>query len=310
MSPARRKKLAKLRLSKKKTRGKPAISGLVGTLSFFLFMFVAVLFTTRLWNESSKLSVVFPRKDGNIAVTTFDTTNDSMTTISFPGDTQVEVARQLGTWRLKSVWKLGENEKISGMLLAETITSYFKLPVYVWADEGFEGFLKTSPFSILKSAVAPYKTNLGFGDKVRIGLFSVRVKGFKKVNIGKEDLKFLKYVELVDGEEGYIASGKVSESLLAVFSDPLIANLNVRVQISDSSPGTYVGEEVGEIIQTLGAKVASIDKNVGTEEDCSVSGRDRYMVEKVSLIFSCKNGESAESFDLRVILGESFAKRF
>jgi hypothetical protein len=68
---------------------------------------------------------------------------------------------------------------------------------------------------------------------------------------------------------------------------------------------------VGKIIETIGAKIASITRDGEKEMDCEVSGKDEVLINKIVLIFSCKKVKSQEdNFDVVIKIGSNFAKRF
>ena len=69
---------------------------------------------------------------------------------------------------------------------------------------------------------------------------------------------------------------------------------------------------MGEILEVLGAKVASILKEQGDELDCVVVGKDKKIVKRIAAIFSCSagNGEIEDGFDLEIVLGKNFVRRF
>lgn len=282
---------------------------------FVVFLLFALIFlfrfTTKYWSKDSTLSVVFPQKTGNVEIATFNPIDDSISTIIIPAETQVRVARQLGTWRIKSVWKLGQNEKIGGQLLAETVTREFNVPVYVWADSGFEGFTKSDPLSVIKSTSFFYKTNLGIGDRVKLALFSVGIKNFKRSEVNLKDTRFLTKKLLVDGEEGYVLTSDLPTSILAEFYDSVLSKGNAKIKIVDDTGNLGIAEDVGRIAEVVGLKVASIQKEPSSNEDCLISGTNKYAIKKLSLLFTCNEKDLGESnFDVVMKLGTDFSKRY
>lgn len=308
MSPARRKQK---RIRKKNRTSSSSASKFM----FVVFLIFAVIFlfrfTTKFWSKDSTLSVVFPQKSGDIEIASFNPSDNSISTLVVPGETQVRVARQLGTWRIKSVWKLGENEKVVGKLLAETVTREFNVPVYAWADSTFQGFTKSDPISIIKAASFIYKTNLGLGDKAKLAFFSFGIKNFKRSEINLKDTRFLTKNLLVDGEEGYRLTSDLPTSILAEFYDAILSKGNAKIKIIDDTGNSGVAESVGKISEVVGLKVASIQKEQSSQTDCLISGSNKYAVKKLSLLFSCVEKDLGESnFDVIMKLGTDFSKRY
>lgn len=267
--------------------------------------------TTKFWSRDAALSVVFPQTSGDVEIASFNPTDDSISTITIPAETQVRVARQLGTWRIKNVWKLGQNEKLGGQLLAETVTREFGVPVYAWADEGFAGFSKPDPISVLKATIGYYKSNIGLGDRLRLAMFSFGVKNFKRSDINLKDTRFLSKKVLVDGGEGYVLSDNLSGSLLAEFYDSRLAKGDTKIKIIDDTGNSGIAEDIGKIAEVVGLKVASIQKEQESNADCQISGSNAYAVKKMAILFSCDEKKlDDENFDVVMKVGTDFTKRY
>lgn len=308
MTPARRRK--RILKKKRKKKANPLIKPFIYLLliaSLLLFL----LFQTKFWDKNSKIPLVINTKEG-VVISVFDPKAEEITNIYIPANTQVRVARQLGSWKIGSVWELGLNEGFDGRLLAETVTYHMKFPVVAWADQKALGLATGNVVESIKSIFSPYKTNLKIGDRVKIGLFSPRVKNFKRRDIYLEETNYLKLTKFVDGEEGYILVGGVPNSLLAVFADPEITELAPKILISDSTKKAYIAEEVGEIIEVLGAKVVSITKDEKEGLDCEVISANKGIAKKIARVFSCDiiNNATSGNFDLEIKIGEEFARRF
>lgn len=306
MSPALRKR----RLPKKKKRFGP-VRFLALTLVFVAFLFF-LAFQTRFWDKDSKLTLVINKKDGDVLVAVFNPVVDEVTNITIPKNTQLRVARQLGTWKAGSVWQLGENEGLEGKLLQETITYHLELPVVAWADSPAEGFASGELVALAKAVSLPYKTNLKIGDRLKLALFSFGVKNFKREEINLAETKLLKKTRLIDGGEGFVLVGDLPASILALFSDIKISQKGTSVLIKNATGKKSVAEQVGGIIEVLGAKVAAIKEEENGDFDCLVLGKDQKAVEKLAQVFSCQKEKSlpSGSLDLEIRLGEGFAKRF
>jgi len=109
--PARTKRGGPLKGSRRKKRrkSKKTNNNVTKTAFFLLFAFVFFLLIslrTRFWDSTTKLALVVNREDV-VLIYIFDKGLEEITTITIPNSTQVQVSRQLGTWKLGSVWKLG-----------------------------------------------------------------------------------------------------------------------------------------------------------------------------------------------------------
>lgn len=310
MSPAqRRKKIAK---RKAKRNGKKSYTKWLFILLVPLLIFLLITFQTRFWKSSTKTSLVIYKENGEVVISVFDPGLEKITNITFPKNTEVDVARQLGRWQLGSVRELGENENLEGKLLAETIVKHFKLPVAAWADASALGFAEGGIVGIAKASLLPYKTNLGIGDKLKLGLFSIRIKNLKRENIDFSEGNILKKVTLIGGEEGYVLAGRLPNYIVALFSNSNISNEGAVVVILDATGKANVAEEVGEVVEVMGVKLANIKKEEADDFDCEVKGNNKELLEEIAQVFSCKKLKAAPegNYDLEIRIGKEFSRRF
>ena len=234
---------------------------------------------TKYWNNHGKTAVVGDR-GGDVVISLFDSKADSQTEVIIPGETQVLAAYNLGTWKLKSLWKLGKDEKIGDSLMTRSISMNFGFPVFISWD------------------------GLSAGDKIRIILFSLFHRNRKDV-IYLKDTNYLKKTVFLDGENGYLISNNIPEEISSLFSDQEEFGSLLKAKIIDSTDSYLVANKIGKIIQTMGIKVASISKGQDFKSDCKIIGKNKELVKKVSLVLGCRQTEIKDSisFDLEIYLG-------
>jgi len=297
------------RLAKK--NGKPRRNKLYILLFVILLIPLVFIFSTKYWNKHEKLSIAVARESGDVSVLVFDPIGKKIVSVLIPADMQIKAARQFGSWKVKSLRELGENEGIGGKLVAESVLYYFKFPVIVWADEPAIGFSRSGFFQISKAVFSPYQTNLGFGDRIRLGLFSLNMGNLDREDINIVDYFSVKKTRLIDGGEGYLLTGKLPNSLYAIFSDPQISKSQVSVKIINASERRELALSTGEALEVLGAKIAAVNNEDPIDIDCEVSGQDKALIKKISKLFDCDEYiKDIGSFDIQIKLGEEFAKRF
>lgn len=281
---------------------------------FFILGLLSVLlyFYSEFWNGKDKLSVAIRRSSGEILISTFDPNVSEITNVIIPADTQIQLSRQLGIIKAKNIWQLGINEKLGGKLLTESLTNHLKLPVFVFADSNAEGLATNNVLSLIKAVITPYKTNLKIGDRIRLALFSIGIQNSKRVNIELDQTSYLKKSELIGGEEGFIVTGVYPRGLLVIFSDSQISNEGTTVIINDSTKVAGIAQNLGEVIEVLGAKVASIEKLKEEDIYCSVSSKNTDVGRKLASYFSCDISEKSPpgSFDVEFNIGKDFADKF
>ncbi len=285
---------------------------LIIPLSLIAYFLSFVFFGPHLWDGKSSLSLAINTPKGDVLLAVFDPARDTITTILLPKDTQVNVSRQLGIWRLGSVWKLAENENLDGRLLAETISKSFKLPIEAWAGKGALGFSKGDIPSLLKSLFLLYQTNLKFRDKLGLTFFSIRVRSSNKIQLNPLRLGYLFETKLSDARLGYKIRGDMGPEISAVFTDSQVSQEDLTIAIVDASGQRGIAGQFGKIIEVLGAKVVSLQVVDKEDLDCEVIGLKSKTASKIANIFSCQYIKKLpeNNFDIQVNLGKQFAERF
>ncbi|HTK03655.1 MAG TPA: hypothetical protein VL401_02690 [Alphaproteobacteria bacterium] len=266
-------------------------------------IFTFVKTTTKFWNNTDKFAFTNIESSGNVDVIVLDPKLGEITTITIPAETEVDVARNYGTLRIKNVSKLSQNEKLDGKLVPETVTQNFLFPVTLWSDASLK--------DIFKFVFSPGKTNIPFGDRLMAGLFIMKIKDIDKTEIDMGKSQFLHKEKLNDGQIGYKLVGKISERLGIYFSDNEMASENLRVYIVDATNQAGVASNVGEIVEVLGGKIVSIDrKQEPQNSDCEVLGSNKNINKKIANLLSCSVINDKTDFDLEIRLGTKFASRF
>src|SRR4030043_451288 len=266
------------------------------------------LLKTKTWVGDSKLTLVI-NNSKEIYIAVFDPVGDDITTIKIPGSVEVEVSRRLGKIRIASIWQLGEDENLDGILLAETVTKNFRIPVTSWGDKESLGFIKKG--SILSGLFKNYKSNLAFSDKLRLFFFSLGVKEFKRTDIDLSQTSFLKAKKLTDGEMGYVVTDIMPQKLIVVSSDNLVSKKDLKVLLTNASGESLLSEKVGKVVESLGTKIAAVDNLKEEDFDCVVKGKDIKIDKRFALVLGCEvSKDSSGNFDVEIKFGRKFLERF
>lgn len=291
----------------KSRRGYYIIAALVVVLAVVLLY----LFNRpSLWDKEGKLSLVVGGS-GDVNVYVFNPTSEEIVKIIIPQNTQVDVSRELGTWKMGSLWQLGVNENLDGVVLAETLIKNFQLPINAWASEQANYYYEGELSGIAKAIIAR-KTNLSVIDRIRLALFSVGVKNFKKETVSLETSSVLEKTNLEDGSEGFLVVRELPQKVKALFSDERISNESLRVVIYDHTGNRSGFKQVGGVMETLGAKVASVIRKDEQDFNCVVLANDARVLKLVSGVFACniEDGQVNGSFDIEIKIGRVFSERY
>lgn len=297
--------------SRKEVKHLPRGWWIVVVLLVLAALFLPLFFPYR-FKHLSNYNLAIHNASGDITVVNFDPGESEITQITIPGNTELSVSRELGSWKAESLWQLGVNEHLTGDLVQETIIKNFSFPISAWGDEKALGLVSGNLFSIIKALILPYKSNMNWGDKLKLGILSLELAGKPTTNINLADTSLLKQVRLVDGEEGYVVVGEVPPKVSAIFADDLFSRKQVRVIIKNDSGNLAVVEGVGRVIEVWGAKVTSTVIEDSSNFNCRVIGRDRVVTDIFGSLFGCEkvNAGPQGNFDVEIDLGELFATRF
>lgn len=277
-----------------------------------LLAFLLIKITSRFWNGTDKFAYAYKIANGDVAVTIDDPKGSEETTLIIPGDTQVTVSGSYGVLRIKNVWQLSMNEKLGGALLPRSITRDLYFPVFLWADSDAVNLKDGNFLGIVKFIFSPKHTNIPIGDRLSLGFYAMQVKSIDKTEINLGTSKFLQKTVLNDGEPGYLVGNALSQRLTVYFADEDFGKGGgVRVEIKDATGVPGVADTAGQVIQVMGGKVVTIDKEPSPQSiDCLVLGKDPKIVSKITNLFNCKKGTGNTDFDLELQLGTGFAKKF
>lgn len=283
-----------------------------GILLFVVLLaFIGIKLDTRYWNNHDKFAFAYHSQNGDAGVTILDPKTGELTTLIIPGETEVDVAMNYGTLRLKNVWQLGINEKQYGSLLAKTITKNFSFPVFLWSDSDGAEVQKTSLTGITKFVFFPQKTNIPFGDRVSIAFFALKAKNLDRTSIDLAKSQFITKQKLSDGISGYKLTGPVSGRLTIYFADNDMSDKDFKVYVVDSTGSYNVAQNAGQIIEVMGGKIISVDKSAGTADfGCQVLGKEPKVVKKLVNVFNCKVVQGKTDYDIEIRFGTQFAKSF
>lgn len=281
------------------------------SLTLLLLAILFFLIKTSIWNGKEKFTLAVNGGE-TVLISIFDPRRGSITKILIPNSVQIVAAGGLGTWKLGSVWQLGQNEKRGGDLLAKTVTKNFAFPVYAWGDAGASGFSDGRISKVLSAIIGKYKTNLKIGDRIKLGIFSLKVGQTKRITINLADIsESLREQTFLDGSKGYILRGGIPDRITALFTDEAYSNKNYKAQIVLKTVNQKSAESVSRVVEVMGVKVASVIKEDPEDINCIVTGKNRSLVKSIALVLGCDKKEEKEaqdSFDIEVILGEGFSR--
>ena len=276
---------------KSKYKSKAKSKKLAFVLAIILVLLTVASFVVyrSAFGGASRISTVALSSNGDVVFSLYDFGEGLIANVTIPGNTEVDVARSLGSWIISSVWKLGENEKVSGdRLLAETTTKSLKMPV---------------------TSVSP-----NFVEKSKIAYLKFNTKPAAVVDIDLAKSNYLARTKLGDGSLGYKVSGKdLPFELRTILADSRVSKENLNILFENRSDEALIETEVGKVIDVIGGKVASVVKGNLEDTDCTIYGSNKTITYQVlASVFSCKTKSKLDNYNFDIVLrvGTSFAARY
>lgn len=97
------------------------VLGLAFLIMFKVFMLPKFIYVNKTENGGAEIIII-------------DSSLDKELKYLIPYDTELNSARNYGTYKMSSLWILSEKNSIGGKLIAETVTKNYFLPIYLWRD--------------------------------------------------------------------------------------------------------------------------------------------------------------------------------
>ena len=307
--PAQRRVKKVLRLQKKR----PKFKVLIYLIILIGLTFGTIIFFNRaFWNGKDKLTIVSRDLEDNVVITTYDPQVGEIISITVPSQTEVEVAKNFGVWKIGSVWQLGYQEKEKGALLAKTVTRHLKFPSFVWADRQSLGFNSSGISGLFKATFSKYDSNLKLGDKIGLALFSLGVENSKRADLKLEETGYLKKTTLSDGSKGYRVEGSIPQRIAILFTNTKMSNGVYRIIIKDRTGRPGLTEELNLVLEVLGGKVLSITREDEADFNCEIRSDDKEVGDLIRNLFNCRVApvDPGGNFDMEIVLGKKFADEF
>lgn len=270
----------------------------------FVLIATVLFFVATRWNDNGNLVLATPAANGDILLYTLRRGN--LTILTIPKDVVLVTGRGLGEWPAESIWKLGHDEHVGGLLLASSITRSFFIPVTAWGSQT-ANLLLGGPIEKIRFVASPFETNLTFPQKLQIVW---QLSKLQSADIENLDAKKIGLV--TEDQNGVLHPKSGTEGILAaIFATTSISKNLVTVGVVDATGGgTRAVPLLSKVLSVLGMKVVSVEKHREETFGCEVKGNTTITV-LVSRVFGCVNrGTNANSFDVEVTVGKAFEQEY
>lgn len=272
------------------------------------------------WDGSYNINVVF--KGVSVSLVSFNPVSKKISIIKLPDQTYLDVPGGFGKWQIRSVYDLGQSNKIGGgELLERTLTSFFGVPVDGFIQlkgdfaekeaEDFIYWIRQNPVNIFL-ALKDTKSDLSFLELTRLNLNLFQVR-FDKVNsINPETSLALDKSHLADQTEVLIGDPVRIDSISQALVDDNVFGEHKTVAVFNATDHALIAQKAARIITNLGGNVIQISNASLKLPKTQVSGEQSQTLKRLTQIFSCCDkiepqleGISSRA-QINVILGEDF----
>ncbi len=219
-------------IREKKLKKKSNFLGVIVVVSLFVVFVLTVIVWYKV-TTVAKFSYVERTSDNGAYLTVVDSKLDKVVRYKVEPDKVFVSSRGLGEYKLESLWILGQKEGYDGELVANSITSNYLAPVYLWKDGS--------------------KTNLNIYQRIKV--FSISKQGI-------EAEKVLEEFELPNSVLINFIVNEIQESSPSLFVDDLTGDIDTIQKVSSivGTLGTKVSGYTKGYDENLDCEVSGNNK--------------------------------------------------
>ncbi len=280
------------------------------------------------WNGDTNINVVV--KSDDLALLSFDPNLKEVRLVKIPGEVYTQVPGGFGSWRISSVFDLGQGEKkpIGPTLLKSSVQNLIGVPIdgYLEPPAGVsaEEFLTDLRQSPLKgfTVLTEVKTDLTPIEvfKLTRGLSTVRFD--KVINYDLHSEGLLEESKLADGTDSLVINEiKVDGFVTANLADQKLKDEGVTIAVYNATEHPGLAQKASRMITNMGGDVIIASSLGETKQKSFIfvkpdSTNHKYTQDRLNQIFAtCKTTDCAileksktEEFraQINVVLGEDF----
>lgn len=265
--------------SKRRIKQKTKLAILIFSLIFLLLLFGRIYSLTRslfqpfssqvttkpyIWDGSSNINMVV--RGDKIAVFSYNPKDKKVVIAKIPDETYVNIPGGFGDWQVRSIYNLGQSEKIpiGNQLLVSSLTSVFGMPVDGYLEfrgnlsakspEDIIETMRQNPFAIAQ-VLTNLKTNLTPIELVHLllDLKAVRFDKVKSYDLLTEG--FLNENTLPDGTKIYEVDPAKIDSFAPNFAESDISAEQLSIAVFNTTNISGLAQKASRLISNIGGNV-------------------------------------------------------
>lgn len=329
------------KLEQKKRRQKNFFSLLKGIISLLLLLLVVFL-SFSIVKTISKVQLNFHGRTTVVLNTipvlllSFEPKN-KLIIISLPSNIYLQVPRGFGSYKLSSIWDLGDLEKSvgGGRLLKETIEEFIGIPVDGWLgwkignyhigsqeEDIISSKNRLTSWKYLvkpKETLALFKnvqTNLNLLDLVWFW-WQIKLTRFDKMNyIDLSHTEVLSKLTLADKSEVVTVNPLALDYFLKeLFYDAKIINEHIGIEVLNGTDQAGLANRFSRLITNLGGNIITLGNSDQRIDQCLIIGEKKilesYTGQRFINIFNCKKiiQKPESRADLQIVVGDDYYRK-
>lgn len=286
-----------------------------------------LVFDKNIWDgkERMVMALQIERQDPlrkEVFLASFLPGENSLMLVGFPEGMNMDTVGGYGSWRVESIYPLGELEGQGGDLLTRSIANYLGIEVegWIYSQENWDlrnGDSIDELAELMKSClIKKGKTNLGSSDLIRLyqGISSMSLGRLRFIDL--ENLEILEKQTQPDGSFKFIGNRELMDRFVREeFNEPQIVMEGLDIVVLNSTEYTALGQVSARTIQNIGGDVLAVRDYEDSQESNKIiiatqELEESFTVKKLENIFSVdelKIGDTSEyRSDVVLIVGEEY----
>ncbi|OGD62552.1 hypothetical protein A2160_05905 [Candidatus Beckwithbacteria bacterium RBG_13_42_9] len=233
--------------------------------------------------------------------------------IKIPGHTLINTARGFGEYQAKSIYKMGEIEKISGIdLVKESLTWTFGIPVegVLKFDQETKNLdLKTAFF---KASLGWGKTNLTKWDLWRLFLFFNKLRLDQVETVTINDVPGVETKLRLDGVTVLsLDTERLDNWLLSRFTSSEMVNEPYSWEVMNTTMNSGLAAQVARLLRNTGVQVVQVNEGSAQESKIYVDNKVnsqavRFFSRFLKIPISLSQPDRSSQGEITVVLGNDF----
>lgn len=270
-------------------------------------------FKNSTWDGKNRLNLVLNIEP--ISLVSFDPNSQTINFLTIPDGTYIEVAGDYGPYRIEKIYSLGKLEGRGIELLADSLETYFGLPVDGWIDTREEWQRTSGDKRLLLGLIGlgtkeKSLTNLSRWDLIRLWLMVNRTRGHKIEAVDLGETTVAEEFNLPDGTHAKrIDNQRISRIIGNLFTDYQLRQEDLAIAIMNASGKSGLAAKASQLVANIGGRLVEVGDWPEELEDCQIkttsSVRKTYTSQKFANVFGCQLQADLEKegrWDVLIIL--------